>query len=61
MKLHVVTQTRGGTAWRAIPKFTILAVNLYPHCAKCGHTYIEHTRIHACGVCLCDGYAGRTT
>lgn len=36
------------------------AANMYPLCAKCGHTYVEHARIHACGKCLCDGYAGRT-
>lgn len=58
--LYVAVKAGNRRPWKLAPKFAILAVNVYPLCAKCGHTYIQHWRINACGACLCDGYAGRT-
>lgn len=56
LKLEVAMRAGGRKAWRAAPKYVIVSP---PPCAKCGHAYGEHTRIRACGACLCDRYEAK--
>lgn len=44
----------------SMARLPVFLVNTWHLCAKCGHTFVEHTRIRACGKCLCDGFAQRT-